>query len=194
MTEMIETTEISNLYGLIAEFETPEDLTEATRKAVDEGYKQLDAFSPFPIEELSDIVATARSHFNILPYLVLGGGLFGAGAGFFMQYYFSVIDYQMNIGGRPFNSWPAFMVASFETTILFAAFAAVLGMFLLNGLPLPYHPVFNASRFTTASSDRFFLCIEAEDPKFHLTETREFLKTLQPASLTEVDAGPEDWE
>ena len=180
------------VYGLMAEFDNPEQLTEATRQAIDAGYKELDAYSPIPIEEVSELVSGVRMKFHWLPYLVLAGGVTGALAGFALQYFVAVINYPVNIGGRPFNSWPAFMVASFETTILFAAFAAVLGMILLNGLPMPYHPVFNVPNFTTASSDKFFLCIEASDPQFDLAKTREFLEGLQPEAVEEVEAAPVD--
>lgn len=180
------------LYGLMAEFETPEALTTATRQAVAAGYKQLDAYSPFPIEELAELVAKIRTRFEWLPYLVLGGGITGALLGFSMQYYIAAVNYPVNIGGRPFNSWPSFTVVTFEMTILVAAFAAVFGMILLNGLPLPYHPVFNVPRFTlAASSDRFFWCIEATDPQFEPAETRAFLQSFQPISVTEVEAGSE---
>ncbi|MCB0156224.1 MAG: DUF3341 domain-containing protein [Anaerolineae bacterium] len=178
----------SNIYGLLAEFETPEALTAATRRVAEAGYRQLDAYSPFPIEELSEVVTQARKQWNVLPYLVLGGGITGTILGFALQYFVSVIDYPLNIGGRPLNSWPAFVVVSFETTVLLAAFAAVFGMIILNGLPMPYHPVFNEPRFTMASTDKFFLCIEAKDPKFHPDETRAFLESLNPDYVTLVES------
>jgi hypothetical protein len=183
------TSKSSGIYGVMAEFNSPEALTAATRRAVEAGYKQLDAYSSFPIEDLAEIVAKARTRFNILPFLVLAGGISGAVLGFLLQYWISAVNYPLNIGGRPLNSWPAFIVVTFETTVLFAAFAAVFGMILLNGLPMPYHPVFNEPRFSLASSEKFFLCIEATDPKFDLEQTHAFLETLEPDYVAAVDAG-----
>ena len=145
------------LYGLMAEFENPQDLVEATRRARDAGYTRLDAYSPYPIEALAEALDI---HDRKLQAVVLGGGILGGLAGYALCYWTSVIEYPLNVGGKPFHSAPAFIIPTFETTILFAAFAAVLGMLGLNGLPMPYHPVFNAPRFALASRDRFFLCIE----------------------------------
>jgi hypothetical protein len=125
-----------------------------------------------------------------LPLLVLLGGIAGALTGFFLQYYAAVIDYSWNIGGRPFNSWPSFMIVTFELTILFAAGTAALGMLLLNRLPMLYHPIFNAPRFKLASQDRFFLCVKANDPKFDAVETQAFLASLGPRAVAGVDQGP----
>ncbi len=172
------------LYGLMAEFDDPEVLLEKARQTYQAGYRKLAAYSPFPIEELPAAIGLRRSK---LPYLVLIGGIVGALGGFFMQYYAAVIDYPWNIGGRPLNSWPSFIIVSFEMTILVAAGVAVLGMLILNGLPQPYHSVFNAPRFKLASQDRFFLCVEANDPKFDLTETRHFLEGLHPAEVVAVE-------
>ena len=142
----------------MAEFESPTALVRAAHRAREAGYRKMDAFSPMPIEELHDALGLPHTK---LPLIVLGGGLTGALAGYGLQYWASTIAYPFNIGGRPFHSWPAFIVPAFETTILFSALAAVLGMLFLNGLPQPYHPVFNAKRFAMASRDRFFLCIES---------------------------------
>ncbi len=170
------------VYGYLAEFTDAAALLEATRRSRAEGYTVLEAYTPLPIEE----VAHALGHKNRLPLVVLCGGLAGAAAGFGMQYYASVIAYPMNIGGRPLNSWPSFIVITFEVAILFAAFAAVLGMLALNKLPMPYHPVFNVPEFELASRNRFFLMILSRDPRFDLARTRTFLESLGPRSLAEV--------
>jgi hypothetical protein len=172
------------LYGLLAEFEQPEDLLDRARRAYQAGYRKISAYSPFPIEGLAEAIGLRRSK---LPLLVLLGGIVGALGGFFLQYYAAVIDYPWNVGGRPANSWPSFMIVTFELTILIAAGVAAVGMLLLNGLPRLYHSVFNAPRFKLASQDRFFLCIEARDPKFDLTETRQFLESLGAEEVVAVE-------
>jgi hypothetical protein len=172
------------LYGLLAEFDEPETLLAVARRAYQAGYRQISAYSPFPIEGLSEAIGLRQT---ILPYLALLGGIAGALLGFFLQYYAAVIDYPWNVGGRPFNSWPSFMIVTFELAILFSAGAAALGMLLLNRLPMPYHPLFNAPRFKLASQDRFFLCIKAGDPNFDPAETRRFLEGLGPQSVSEVE-------
>jgi len=172
------------IYGLIAEFEKPEDLLNAIHHAREEKYRRMDAYTPFPIEGMDEALGFHRSG---LPLIVLIGGILGCLGGYFMQYFASVIHYPLNVGGRPFHSWPSFIPVTFEMTILGAALSAVLGMLALNNLPMPYHPVFNVERFQMASRDRFFLCIEATDPKFDCAKTREFLETLKPHSIHEVD-------
>jgi hypothetical protein len=174
----------SALYGLVAEFHDPDAAVHATRKAYEAGYRNMDAYSPFPIEELSDAMGWHTR--GRLPKIVLVGGILGAAGGYLLQYWTSVHAYPMNIGGRPLHSWPSFIPITFEMGVLFAAIAAVLGMFILNGLPRPYHPVFNAPNFALASTDRFFLCIEARDPKFNLEATRKFLETLEAHEVTRV--------
>jgi len=171
-------------YGLLAEFEAPEDLVAAAERAYADGYRHLDAHTPFPVHGLAEAIGFRT---NRLPLLVLIGGIVGAGVGFFSQYYASVIDYPINVGGRPLNSWPAFIPITFEVTILVAALTAVLGMLALNGLPQPYHPVFNAPRFALATRDRFFLCIEATDPRFDPEATRKFLDNLGAREVTDVE-------
>ena len=172
------------IYGVMAEFETPAALVAATHKATEAGYRRLDAYSPYPIEALSEALDFHRSP---LPKLVLGGGILGLLVGFGLEYWASVIEYPMNIGGRPLNSWPAFIIPAYETTILFAAATAVLGMLALNGLPEPYHPVFNVPGFALATRDRFFICIEATDPRFDRLQTRSFLASLGASEVSEVD-------
>jgi hypothetical protein len=171
------------IYGLLAEFENPTDLLVAAQSVRQDGYKKIDAYSPFPIEGLA---AALGFHYSRLPLVVLIGGLVGCAGGFLMQYYANVVAYPMNVGGRPDNSWPAFIPITFELTVLVGALAAVLGMLGLNGLPMPYHPLFNVPGFDRATRDRFFLCIEATDPKFDRDATRQFLSTLHAREITEV--------
>ena len=171
------------IYGIMAEFDSPSDLVAAARRTYEAGYQKIDAYSPFPIEELAEAIGF---HHNAVPLVVLIGGLLGCVSGYSLQYWVSVITYPINVGGRPFHSWPAFIVVTFEMTILFAGIAAVLGMLALNGLPMPYHPVFNVPRFAFATKDRFFLMIFSTDAKFNTVETRRFLEGLGPRSISEV--------
>lgn len=172
------------IYGLMAEFDNPSALVAAARQAHAAGYRQMDAYTPFPVEELNEALGLERTG---VPAIVLIGGITGAVLGYLMQYYIAVIDYPMNIGGRPLHSWPAFIPVTFELTILCAGLFAVLGMLALNGLPMPHHPVFNVPRFALASRDRFFLCIEAADPKFERDDTWRFLDRMEPRSVSEVE-------
>ncbi len=172
------------IYGLLAEFSDPNELIAAVRHTREAGYRNLDAYTPFPIEALT---AAMGFHRNRLSLLVLIGGIVGCLSGLALQYWTSVVDYPINVGGRPFHSWPSFIPVTFELTILIAALSAVLGMFALNGLPHPYHPVFNVPRFALATRDRFFLCIEATDPLFDRDGTRRFLERLVPREVSEVD-------
>jgi len=171
------------LFGLLAEFETPTALVEATEQARLAGYRKMDAYSPIPIEELSEALGLERTR---LPKLVLLGGILGGLGGFSLEYWSQAIAYPLNIGGRPFNSWPQFIPVTFETTVLGAALTAFIGMWALNKLPQPYHPVFNVPAFVRASTDRFFLCIEATDPRFDLGGTKQFLEGLKPLGVSEV--------
>src|SRR5262245_7530920 len=173
----------SATHGLIAEFDDPTSLVAATSSARAAGYRRMDAYSPFPIEELHDALGAGHTR---LPLIVLIGGLVGCIGGYGLQYWASAIAYPLNVAGKPLHSWPAFIPVTFECTILGAALSAVLGMLALNGLPMPYHPVFNVPRFALASRNRFFLCIEARDPKFDIEETRRFLETLNPRDVTTV--------
>ena len=172
------------LYGVMAEFDNPSDLVAAARKTYEAGYRRINGYSPFPIEELSEAIGFTKTS---LPLIVLIGGILGGVGGFFMQYWMEVIDYPLNVGGKPFNSWPAFIPITFESTVLCAAFAAVLGMLALNKLPQPYHPVFNAPNFALATRDRFFLVIEANDPKFNHEEVSRFMKQLDAKDVTDVE-------
>ena len=173
----------SSIYGLMAEFDDPGALVTAALRARQDGYSCMDGYAPYPIEELHHALGSPTTR---LPLVVLIGGLLGCGGGYAMQYWMSAVAYPLNIGGKPLHSWPAFIPVTFECTILAAALSAVLGMLALNGLPQPYHPVFNVPRFALASRNRFFLCIEAVDPKFDLEKTRRFLETLNPREVSTV--------
>lgn len=174
----------STLYGLMAEFETAKALVEAATRARLAGYRRMDAYTPIPIEELNEALDLRRTR---LPLIVLLGGLAGGLAGYGLQYWSQVIEYPLNVGGRPFHSWPHFIPVTFETTVLGAALAAFVGLWVLNGLPQPYHPVFNVPAFARASTDRFFLVIEAADPRFDREKTRRFLEDLRPAGVYDVE-------
>jgi hypothetical protein len=172
------------IHGLLAEFSDPTELIAAAHQTRAAGYTNFDCYTPFPIEELPEAMGHRHTR---LPLLILLGGIAGAVGGFALCYWTSVVDYPLIVGGRPFNSWPAFIPIVFECTILVAALTAVLGMLALNGLPMPYHPVFNVPRFALASRDRFFLCIEAADPKFDADATWGFLSRMQPRQVSQVD-------
>jgi hypothetical protein len=171
------------MYGLMAEFDTPTKLVKAAERTRLAGFRQFDAYSPIPIEELSEAMGLQRTR---LPLIVLLGGILGGLAGYGLEYWTQVIAYPMNIGGRPFHSWPHFIPVTFETTVLGAALAAFVGLWWLNGLPQPYHPVFNVPAFERASRDRFFLVIETADPRFDQQATRKFLNELSPVGVSDV--------
>jgi Protein of unknown function (DUF3341) len=173
----------SQLFGVMGEFSTPEELVAATKKAREAGYKHVEAYSPFPVEGLAEAVGF---RWTAVPLLTLIGGIGGGLTGFGLQYWVAAITYPLNVGGRPLNSWPAFIPVTFELTVLGASIFAVVGMLALNKLPQPYHPVFNLDRFSQASTDKFFLCIEARDPKFNLAETSKFLQSLHAEHVNEV--------
>lgn len=173
-----------NIYGIMAEFDTPTQLVNAATKVRDAGYVKTDAFSPFPLHEIDEALGIKRS---ILPFLVFGGGIIGLLSGIGLQLFVHVFDYPIIVGGRPHLSIPSFIPPAYELTILFAAFTAVFGMILLNGLPQPYHPVFNVPRFALATREKFFLLIETKDPKFDYEETKSFMQNLNPQEVFDVE-------
>lgn len=176
-------TEKANTYGLIAEFEDPVDLVKAVEGARDAGYRKMNTFTPFPIEACWEAIG----HRTPMSQVCLAGGLFGGLGGFAFLSWATVIAYPLNVGGRPLWSWPAYIPPTFELTILFAGLSAAIGMFLINGLPQPYHPVFNAPNFERASQDRYFLLIEAQDENYDRTATEKFLREFGPHEVSEVE-------
>jgi hypothetical protein len=173
-----------NLYGLMAEFDSATELVDSARKLREAGYRKTDAFSPFPLHEIDEALGIKRS---ILPVLVFFGGITGLLLGLGLQVFVHYIDYPMNVGGRPYLSWPAFIPPSYELTILLAGFTAVFGMLFLNGLPRPYHPVFNVPRFSLAMREKFFLLVETADPLFEYEKTRSFMESLDPQEVFDVE-------
>ena len=180
---MANTDTVPASYGLMAEFATPTALVAAAERARLEGYRRMDAYSPYPVEELSEALGLPRTR---VPLVTLIGGILGGIGGYGLEYWTQVIAYPMNIGGRPFHSWPHFIPVTFETTVLGAALSCFVGMWVMNNLPQPYHPVFNVPAFARASRDRFFLCIEATDPKFDRQATERFLGSLHAVGVSEV--------
>jgi hypothetical protein len=180
---MSESPVTSTTYGLMAEFDSAQDLVAAAHKTHAAGYHKIDAYSPFPIEGLADSIGF---HKNRVPLVVLIGGLIGGLSGYALQYWVATITYPTNIGGRPYHSWPSFIIVTFELTILFAGLSAVFGMLALNGLPMPYHPVFNVAEFRKASENKFFLVVFSSDPNYDAAHTRSFLQGLAPRMIAEV--------
>ncbi len=176
-------TELPPIHGLLAEFEQPDELVRAAESAHQKGYRRLDAFSPFPVEGLSEALGFRRTR---MPLVMFIGGVVGCIGGFFLQYYCAVISYPIDVGGRPLNSWPAFIPVTFELTVLLSALSGVFGLLGLCGLPMPHHPLFNVPSFARATRDRFFLCIEASDPLFDRDATRQFLTEVHARAVTEV--------
>ena len=172
------------LYGIMAEFAQPEQLLNAAQRAYEAGYRKMDAYSPYAVKGVAEAIGFQKTR---VPLVVLIGGIIGAATGYVMQWYSAALDYPLNVGGRPLHSWPAFVPITFELSVLFAAIAGLLGMLWMNGLPRPYHPIFNAPEFKLASQTRFFLCIESEDARFRPEEVRKFLLALNPVSISEVE-------
>src|SRR6202023_2585522 len=170
-------------YGIMAEFDSVNALVDAAHRTLAAGYRRIDAYSPFPVEGLAEAIGFDHDE---VPLVVLIGGLIGGLTGYLMQYWISVVSYPVNVGGKPYHSWPSFIIVTFEMTILFAGISAVFGMLALNGLPMPYHPVFNVPRFVLASKDRFFLIVFSTDPKYDAKGTRQFLESLHARSISEV--------
>ena len=171
------------IYGVMAEFESAQSLLTAARRTHEAGYQKIDAYTPFPVEGMAEAIGF---HTNRVALVTLIGAIIGGLSGYGLQYWIATISYPVNVGGRPYHSWPSFIVVTFEMTILFGGISAVLGMLALNGLPMPYHPVFNVPRFAMASKDRFFLIVFATDPKYDPIGTRRFLESLDPRSISEV--------
>ncbi len=171
------------LYGYAAEFEDPTQLVEAARATLDAGFRKFEAYSPYPIKELDEIVPG----FNPLPFLVLVGGFLGAATAWAMQWYIAAYDFPINVGGRPLYSWPSFIPITFELTVLFAAGTAFFFSLALCGLPLVHHPMFSLPQFARISNDRFLLCIEARDRKFYPEDTAEFLAQFEPLDVWEIE-------
>ena len=173
----------TGIYGLLAEFDDVNDAIMAAKNAYAAGYRKMDAYAPFPVEELSEAIGFQKNGVALVCFV---GGLLGCSGAFILQWWINTISYPVNIGGRPFNSWPSFIIVTFEMTILFSGLSAVFGMLALNGLPMPYHPVFNVPRFDLASKDRFFLIVFSSDKKYDAAGTRRFLEGLNPISVAEV--------
>jgi hypothetical protein len=173
----------ADIYGIAAEFDNPTELLKATKAVYEEGYRDMDAYSPFPIEEVFEALP---NKFNWIPYIVLAGGLIGAFSGYMLEYYAAAVSYPLNIGGRPLVSWPAFIPPAYETTILLASLSAVVSMLALNGFPRPYHPIFNTPNFDLASQEKFFLCVESTDPKYDKERTKSFMESLGARQVSEV--------
>lgn len=173
------------IYGLMAEFDTPDELVRATKSTYQAGYRKMDTFSPYPVEGAWEAM---EHHDSRLSKIVLGGGILGGCTGYGLEYWVHAITYPTNIAGKPLNSWPQFIPVTFELTILFGAISAMLALIFLNGFPQPYHPVFNVKRFAEhASRDKFFLLVESADPKFDREQTLSFLKGLNPSEINEVE-------
>ena len=171
------------IYGLLAEFDGEHELLQAATAVRDAGYRKIDAYTPLPVQGMSEALGLRPSR---VPLVVLCCGLIGCVTGFLLQYWTMAIAYPFNIGGRPLAAWALFIPPAYEMTILFAAFGAVFGSFALNRLPQPYHPVFNVNSFEKVTTDGWFLAVEASDPRFEYGETRRFLESLGAKEVTDV--------
>jgi hypothetical protein len=176
---------LPEIHGAMVEFDTPEELLEACERAYAEGFRRMDAYAPMPVEGLAEAIGFRK---NKVAFCVLIGGLCGVIGGLGLLEWITVIAYPHNVGGRPLNSWPAYIPITFECMILLAALTSMISMFAMNGLPKPYHPVFNVPAFERASIDKFFLCIESSDPKFRVEETLDFLRELGGKEVSLVPA------
>ncbi|MDQ2711872.1 MAG: DUF3341 domain-containing protein [Acidobacteriota bacterium] len=176
---------LPDIHGAMVEFDTPEELLTACERAYAEGFRRMDAYAPLPVEGLAEAIGYKR---NNVAFCVLIGGICGAIGGFGLLEWITVVAYPHNVGGRPLNSWPAYIPITFECLILLSALTAVISMLAMNGLPQPYHPVFNVPEFERASVDKFFLCIESSDPKFRAEDTLEFLRSLGGIGVSVVPA------
>ncbi len=176
---------LPSIHGAMAEFTTPEDLIAACKRAYARGYRKMDAYAPMPVDGLAEAIGYRR---NNVALCVLIGGLCGVTGGFALLEWIAGVAYPHNVGGRPLNSWPSFIPITFECMILLAALTGFVSMLAMNGLPQPYHPVFNVPVFDRASVDRFFLCIESSDPKFRTEETLQFLRDVGASGVNVVPA------
>jgi hypothetical protein len=185
MNQELTLSELPTIHGAMAEFDTPEELLHAGERAFAAGYRRMDAYAPMPIAGLAETIGYKR---NKVAFCVLIGGICGAMFGFGLLEWMTMIAYAHNVGGRPTNSWPAYIPITFECMILFASLTALVSMLAMNGLPKPYHPVFNVPAFDRASVDRFFLCIESSDPKFRVEDTLRFLRDTGAKEVNVVPA------
>jgi hypothetical protein len=185
MSEQVELNHLPAIHGVLAEFSTPEELLDACHRAYANGYRRMDAYAPMPVEGLAEAVGFKK---NMVAFTVLCGGIFGAVGGFTLLEWIAQIAYPHNVGGRPLNSWPSFIAITFECMVLCSAITSLLCVMFMNGLPKPYNPLFNVPRFSRASIDRFFLCIESADPKFKIEETAQFLREVGGSEVSIVPA------